>query len=467
MGHGRRIVSGGRSRRKDLLAVAATGRNFYNARAEIEGTHSIPEASPMARPLYLVPLVLLLAPALAHAEAPRPVTVKLTVQAGKLDRANEPVCVPLSLPPGKPAQVQLRKGGKDFVPAQLAPPSLLTLQTKAPAGKERHDLWFVLPSLKAGASLDLEAVVSYGPPPKPERDFYYWFSTGMGWTELRLGERSVLRYVHPRLDESSAAARERTFKVFHHVFDPAGGRVLTNNGPPSKFPHHRGLFYGFMKTTYGDQKVDIWHCTGDTHQAHADFAQLATGEVLGRHRVVIDWNGKGKKTFAREERELTAYNTPGGTLIEFASRLTPTGGKVKLDGDPQHAGFHFRAHNEVATKTFKQTTFIRPDGIDKPGATRNWPAQKSHVNLAWDAMSFVLGEQRYTVAYLDRPSNPKEARFSERDYGRFGSYFVAEATKEKPLVVNYRVWVQRRTMSVAEVAAKSKAFVEPVKVVVK
>ena len=63
-------------------------------------------------------------------------------------------------------------------------------------------------------------------------------------------------------------------------------------------------------------------------------------------------------------------------------------------------------------------------------------------------MSFVLGDQRYTVAYLDRPQNPKEARFSERDYGRFGSYFVADATEKKPVEVDYRLWLQDGPMTV-------------------
>ena len=82
-------------------------------------------------------------------------------------------------------------------------------------------------------------------------------------------------------------------------------------------------------------------------------------------------------------------------------------------------------------------------------------------------MSFVLGGQRYTAAYLDRPTNPKEARFSERTYGRVGSYFVTTVTKEKPLVVVYRVWLQKGQMKPEEIAAKAAAFVEPAAVTVK
>src|SRR4051794_4909760 len=106
----------------------------------------------------------------------------------------------------------------------------------------------------------------------------------------------------------------------------------------------------------------------------------------------IAWHGPGKEVFATETRELTVYNVPGGQLVEFATRVRSQVGTVKLGGDPQHAGFHFRADNEVSEKTSKETIFIRPNGADKP-------------------------------------TNPKEARFSERPYGRIGSYFQYELTE--------------------------------------
>jgi hypothetical protein len=81
-------------------------------------------------------------------------------------------------------------------------------------------------------------------------------------------------------------------------------------------------------------------------------------------------------------------------------------------------------------------------------------------------MSFVLNAKRYTIAYLDHPNNPKEARFSEREYGRFGSYFEYTIDDGKPLTVNYRLWLQEGLMKPEEVAAISNDFVEPVKATV-
>jgi hypothetical protein len=274
--------------------------------------------------------------------------------------------------------------------------------------------------------------------------------------------------VYEALDDSSPQRRAETFKVYHHVFSPAGTECLTK-GPGGLYPHHRGLFYGFRSITYDkNQHVDIWHCLKETHQLHKTIEQTDMGPVLGRQQVEIAWNGNGKKTFATEHRELTGYCVAGGTLIDFASRLVPTRGTVRLDGDPQHAGFHFRAAQEVADVTKGQTYYLRRDGRGKPGETRNWnpghpnsEESKKSVNLAWNAMSFVIGGKRYTAIYLDHSQNPKPARYSERDYGRFGSYFVAEATMEKPLDVRYRIWIQEGEMTAERTESFLVDFVEP------
>ncbi|HZU34792.1 MAG TPA: DUF6807 family protein, partial [Gemmataceae bacterium] len=357
--------------------------------------------------------------------------------------------------------------GKDIAIGQLTPPGVLTKIQPVAAGEAFRELHFILPSLMKGQTLALKAHLSTDG--QASGTSFVWKDTPGEYAELSFGNRPVLRYMYHALDESSKEKRDQTFKVFHHLYDPTGTRLVTN-GPSGLFPHHRGLFFGFNKTTYGDGKlVDTWHCTGDTYQSHERFLESVAGPVLGRHRVEIAWHGKGKEVFAKEQRELTVYNVPGGQLVQFETNLTTTGGPIKLDGDPQHAGFHFRAANEVAEKTKQQTIFIRPDGPGQPGTETNWEprTRKGPVNLPWNAMSFVLGNKRYTAAYLDHTANPKEARESERTYGRIGSYFEYVVTAAWPLHVRYRIWLQEGQMSVPEIAAKSAAFVSPADVLLK
>jgi hypothetical protein len=393
----------------------------------------------------------------------------VTVEAGKYDRVDVPVCVRVTVPADlAKAHAHLKGPDDKVIHTQVTGPGLATPEMKVAPGEVVREVHFVLPSLKAGETLKLRMSID-----SLFKDYagFEWTDTPGQFSELSYAGRPVLRYVSPTFDDSSKEKRDRTFKVFHHLYDLSGKQV-TNDGVVGLYPHHRGMFFAFNKVTYGDgKKCDVWHCTGDAYQSHEKPLAQEAGGVLGRHRVDIAWHGVNKEVFAREERELTVYNVPGGRLVEFASKVRTTGGPVKLDGDPQHAGFHFRADKEVAEKAKDKTVFVRPDGVGDPGqkGTRNWDPKtmKGPVNLPWNAMSFDLGGKRYTVAYLDKPTNPKEARFSEREYGRIGSYFEYDLTEKTPLLVNYRVWLQEGQMTPEQVAERGAAFVTPPEVTVK
>jgi hypothetical protein len=431
--------------------------------------------------------VIAVVPALAQDE-PKEWTKTITVSAGDYDRLNSPVSVEFDVPfdwKEEPYVCNLRELGNDndletsLLDLGLGFLSLLNVQFTEPCVLDRDPtieqdgdsypcmLHFLIPELNKGETRQFELILAkssvvFIDMERPRRRIYRPRAVEGEYADVyTFSERPVLRYMCEPLNDSTSADRERTYKVFHQVYDFAGENFITK-GAGGQYTHHRGIFFGFNKTTYGDnQRVDIWHCSGDTHQAHAGILDESVGNVLGRHVVAIDWNGVGKETFAKEQRELTVYNVPDGRMIDFASVVRTVDGPIQLDGDPQHAGFHFRAAQEVAAGDQKRTYYLRPDGKGGPGETRNWPGQAEHVDLPWNAMSFVVADQRYTALYIDRPENPKEARFSERSYGRFGSYFEYEITEENPLEVNYRLWIQEGEMTVDEAQRLSDDFVHP------
>jgi hypothetical protein len=297
---------------------------------------------------------------------------------------------------------------------------------------------------------------------------------GKNETTLTYDGRPVLRYMRERLDESSPEARERTIKPFHHVFSPDGETLLTK-GPGGLYTHHRGLFFGFNKIKRGDDpECDVWHCRNGESQQHVQEMIREADDDSARQRVAIEWRNRAGDVFANEEREyLVRRKTIDGVdgwLIDFSSHVASADGQpIHLDGDPQHAGFHFRAaqediknDKEDQQNKDKQAYFLRTDGKGQIFETRNWdekkPADDETVNRPWNAMSFLLHGKRYTVLYLDHPSNPKPARYSERAYGRFGSYFVADITKDMPLNVKYRVWAQPGEMAVEQCEKLSADF---------
>ena len=403
--------------------------------------------------MYRLALVILLLPSFAAAAE------SVTIVGGKADATNVVVSVPLTEKyEGRNLKVTLRGGVT--VSGQVVSPALLS-------DSKGQQAQFVVPVVKAGEVY----AVTVAPTEDKLPNFHYHVDEPNGRPiDLLFGDRPVLRYMNAKHDATTKDTHELTFKPFHHVFDPATGKVLLTNGAGHaadkslQFPHHRGLYMGWMSIKYGaNQTADNWHGRDGVYTQHEKTLATEAGPVVGRQRSAINWYGKDGLLFAEETREVGAYNVPGGTLIEFASVVTTKLPKVTLDGDPQHAGVHFRAAMETATKYAKETYYLRPDGKDSPGKTRNWDpkTKQGPVNLPWDAMSFKVADKRYTAVYLDRPENPKEARFSERDYGRFGSYFVYDITPTTPLKVKYRLWVQEGEMTVAQCGNLSRGFTDP------
>src|SRR6185503_3979291 len=157
--------------------------------------------------------------ALAVFLAQQSATIEIAVDAGARDRKNTVVAFPVTIPgPSAGAATAILEDG-----------SGKTLQGQIASGRE---LRFVLPELKAG---------------------------------------QTAAYKVTFIRESSKDARTETYKIFHHLYDPKGERFVTK-GSGSQFTHHRGIFFGFNKVTYGDnKKCDVWHCTGDAFQSHEKF----------------------------------------------------------------------------------------------------------------------------------------------------------------------------------------------------
>lgn len=383
--------------------------------------------------------------------------IELTIDAGGHDRNQCPVKALIEVPAAwnDAAAVVLADGKGQTIPAQLAAPGLLS---QAKAGAAMRELHFILPKLGKGESLTLVGQAATDAP----AGFAWCDTPGQYYAELSHADRPVLRYVYPTL-ESAEEDGDTFFKVFHHLYDPAGTRFVTKGDKDGLFPHHRGLFFGFSRITYGEINANTWACYKGNYQSHEGFLASEAGPVLGRHLVTIDWHGPDNRVFAKEQRELAAYQVPGGQMVDFAARLASTVGKVRLDGDPAHAGFQFRAAQEVADKP-AGTYYLRPDGKGAPGEFRNWSAKVPDprcVNLPWYAVSFEIGPKRYTAVYLDQPANPHEARFGERDYARFGCYFEYELDKDNDLLVGYRLWLQEGEMTVEQAAALSADFADP------
>lgn len=282
-----------------------------------------------------------------------------------------------------------------------------------------------------------------------------------GTADLMYGDQPVLRYMFA-YDTSTDETTHDTYKVFHHVFGPQSGQQITK-GPGGKFTHHRGLFVGWNKTSFGDGKMlDFWHCKNGAHLRHIQFLAQTADAEHGSMTAEIHWNDADGKPVLREERTVSVRKAAnGGWQIDWSNKLESKRGPITLAGDRQHAGFQFRAAQPVADSN--GATFLRPaDFPQTPAAIQvgdkgNPPP---HINLKWFANSYELDGKRYTIEYFDNPKLPKPALFSERPYGRFGTYFRTELDESKPLELRYRLIVSEGDApSVASIQARYDEFV--------
>ena len=289
---------------------------------------------------------------------------------------------------------------------------------------------------------------------------FSWIDTKGTHIDLLYGDQKIARYVYEQMNPEE---RERTYKPIFHLYDKKGEKNVTK-GPGGKFTLHRGIFFGFSYCAALDGNgnkvsVDTWHCKRG-YQTHEKVLQQNANRKHASIESEIAWRVDDGTIFITEKRKLLfQFDQEGRLQIDFSSILSTTQPQVTLDGDPQHAGFQFRASNEVAESTARQTFYIRPkDGKDEMGKTKNWPQNKDMTNLTWKAQSVVVGGRYYTL-YLDH-QNP--SRFTVKDYGRFGSYFKSAVTPKNPLSVKYRLIFGNKQLSPNGVSNIQKIFLHKV-----
>ena len=273
---------------------------------------------------------------------------------------------------------------------------------------------------------------------------FSWKDTEGEYLDLLYDGRKVTRYMYA-YDTSSAQRIFETYKVLHHAFDENGEKLLTN-GPDGekpylksvKFPHHRGIYIGWNRLAKAGKIYDTWHMSKGVAQVHQKFLEQKADENKAVSTAFIHWKGGDGKVLIEEKRTVTVYRPMGETilLLEFETELKAAGGEeVYLDGDPEHAGFQYRPHDDVAKgkADVKAKYLFHREGIDP----------KKDKDLPWVAMSYGLNGKRYSVMYLSDPSNPNaEAVYSAyRDYGRFGEFFKHTIPAGQTLKLRYGIWV--------------------------
>jgi len=395
--------------------------------------------------------------------------IRLKVTAPKVDSLSVPVHAVIELPerlagvPVKEISVELIQHGNLY--ANVVIPGQIVMNDKRQA-----ELWWVLPGAKANSTSTWIAALTDRRQPVEGRiavKVFSWRDEKGDYLDLLFNGRKVTRYMYA-YDTSNPERIFETYKPFLHVFD-AEGRNLLTNGPDGMhpylkdeilYPHHRGIFIGWTKLEFAGKTYGFWGMGGGVAQRHLQFLEQTAGPALARSKALVHWNDKNGEPIVAEQRQTTVFyqSAPTVLLLDFHTELKAVRGDVFLNGDPEHGGFQYRAHNDVAAsgEEVKATYLFHKDGID---------AHKDK-DLPWAAMSYGLNGRRFCVLYMNHPGNPRPAVYSAyRDYGRFGAFFKQKINAGETLMLRYRIWVLDGKMpKQEELASKYSVFVDCPKV---
>jgi methane monooxygenase PmoA-like len=250
--------------------------------------------------------------------------------------------------------------------------------------------------------------------------------------DVLLDGKVVGRYMYAH-DTSTPERLHDTYKPYLHVFDAEGKAPITK-GPGGLYTHHRGIFIGWNKITANGKTYDRWHMKdkqGSGEIVHQKFGEQKAGSDRASFTSVTRWFDEAGKPILEEERTTTFLRAapPARLVIDFTSTLKPVV-DVTLDGDPEHAGIHFRPANEVVAK---ETVYVFPKESADPKKDKDYP---------WVGETYTLNGKRHSVVQMNHPDNPKGTVFSAyRDYGRFGAFPKASIKAGDSLTLKYRFMI--------------------------
>ena len=329
----------------------------------------------------------------------------------------------------------------------------------------KYELWWILPTTKGDGPAQWIANITHSDNQKEHT--FKWKNTPDKHLDLLFDGKHTFRYEY-ELDNHFE--RGKTYsalnKPFYHIYDLKGESLITNNGAEdSEYPHHKGIMIGWRSLGFNGENISFWGMEDLNVQKHTEFKKNIAGPVLAQTEALIQWNDSSGVTIIEEKRLATIYkqSSPDILILDFTSSLKAVNGPVTLDGDPDHAGVQFRAHNDVAKDALgaKKALYYSNQNIDSIDRQSS-----PDYNLPWVAMSYGLNNNSYSVLLMDNPDNPKQTSWSAyRDYGRFGPFPQKELDADETLSLHYRFWISESDMPDKDIlSSKYEAYVKPVKI---
>jgi hypothetical protein len=263
---------------------------------------------------------------------------------------------------------------------------------------------------------------------------------------FQVGGREVLRYHY-------GPGTPKPY--FYPVIGPAGLPVtrITHPRDPHTHDHHLSLWIGHQNVA----GLNFWeHRRSPARIVHDHLVKLEDGDAA-RAVVRARWLDGDRKPVLLDERTWTLTPREGGEFtLDLELKLGAAAGPVTIG--KSHFGL-------IAVRVAKYMGTIDGGGrITNSEGRVDEKELMPHRRARWcDYSGPVAPGAIDGIALLDHPSNPNHPTyFHVRGDGWMGSSFSEEAdvvvSKERPLVLRYRLWVHRGPADPAAIDREWKTF---------
>ena len=258
--------------------------------------------------------------------------------------------------------------------------------------------------------------------------------------DMAQGRVPVLRYNY-----GSVPVREGTRKHFVEgesyergdyispMFGPSG-EVITEDYP-ADHPHHRGIWWSWPVTRWGDRVADIWAVSGVHARPAGKEPRIAAGPVMAVIAAENIWKWKDADEIVRENVLIRAFRAgQSGRYVDVEVCLTGLVDGVAIGGRPGggYGGFAIRAHPGEGQRIVRHTD-----------------PENSTPRRAWIDYSAVFpgGSETAGIALLEHPTNP-DYPSELQEYPKLNCVMSAfpgnrevALPKGQTVVLKYRLWI--------------------------
>ncbi len=239
---------------------------------------------------------------------------------------------------------------------------------------------------------------------------------------------------------------------FLHPVRTPFGKTITESFPKDH-PHQHGIFFAWVKTTYGDRSIDFWNLAGRTGRVvHERVVNISQNKGGVEFEVDLIHRAENPPVDILRERWKVTLQEPSDDyycfdLESFQQALTDTPLVVEKY---HYGGMALRGISKWLTKAdqdknggdsiqFEPSSFLNNSGQDRKLG--------NHTPSTWVALSGTIEQQNACIAVLSHSKNfraPQPARLHDsKPYFCFSPCVTDsfEISKAKPLHSKYRFLV--------------------------